>query len=222
MLGDTPMLRQTQRRLSDTGLRVLEVEGVSIVPDRPIETFRRLPDLLESAAVLGAEFLTVASFDGDLERGASELAKVCAMCAPYGLTPVVEFMARSGVASLHDARELVRSPGCERASVLLDMLHFTRTGGTLQDLQSDGGDGIGLLQLCDAPLSPPNDEAALRAESRHRLLPGEGEFPLRSVVRSLPGQLSISVECPSDRYAGCTADERATLAMLATRGVLQQ
>ena len=222
MLGDTGMRRETQRVLDDSGLRVMEVEGVSILPDRTIDAFRQLPDLLESAAALGAQFVTVASFDADAAHTACELARLCEMCAPYQLQPVVEFMARSGVPSIQAAMRLVSAPGYERASVLLDVLHFARSGGTVGELEGIDRDRIGLVQLCDAPLLAPDEEAARRAESRSRLLPGEGALPLVGILDRLPAQVPISVEAPSDCYARCTAEERARLAMQATHAVLRR
>ncbi len=44
---------------------------------------------------------------------------------------------------------------------------------------------ISLVQLCDAPLLAPTDEQTQRAESRNRLLPGEGDLPLKELVSGL-------------------------------------
>ena len=220
MLGDTAMRRDTRQRLSDTGLQVLEVEGVSILAGRAIADLKRLDALLESANVLGARFLTVASFDSDLAHSANELATLCALAAPYGLQPVVEFLARSGVTRLEQAATLVAQPGCERAGILMDVLHLFRTGGSLKDLDGDAVVRIALVQLCDAPRERPAEEAEQRAESRNRRLPGEGELPLTEVLSRLPADMPISVEAPAARLAGLAAAERARLAHAAARHVL--
>ena len=220
LLGDTPMRRDTQQRLSESGLQVLEVEGVSILPGRSLADLKRLGALLESAHVLGARFLTVASFDEDLTHTADELAKLCALTVPYGVQPVVEFLARSGVARLEQAATLVAQPGCERAGIVLDTLHLFRTGGSVADLEGDAIERVALIQLCDAPRERPTDETEQRAESRNRRLPGEGELPLTEVLSRLPTDVPISVESPAARLQGLPASERARLAHAAARRVL--
>lgn len=220
MLGDTPMRRETRQLLSETGLQVLEVEGVSILPGRSVADLKRLDALLESASVLGARFLTVATFATDQTHAADELALICARTAPYGVAPVLEFFARSGAAGLDDAAQLVAQPGCERAGILMDTLHLFRTGGSPADLDCDRANRVTLIQLCDAPREQPRGDAEQRAESRNRRLPGEGELPLREVLSRLPAGLPISVEAPSARLIGVPSSERAQLACAAARRVL--
>jgi len=220
MLGDTPMRRDTRQRLAETGLQVLEVEGVSILPGRSVADLKRLGALLESAQVLGARFLTVASFDTELAHAAEELATLCALTAPYAVQPVVEFLARSGVSRLDQAATLVAQPGCERAGILMDMLHLFRTGGSVTDVEGDAVERVALIQLCDAPRERPTAETEQRAESRNRRLPGEGELPLKEVLSRLPADVPISVESPAARLQGLPAPERARLAYAAARRVL--
>jgi hypothetical protein len=51
MLGETPMLRETEARLRDTGLQVLDIEVLLLTPERNVRDF--LP-VLETGQRLGA------------------------------------------------------------------------------------------------------------------------------------------------------------------------
>jgi sugar phosphate isomerase/epimerase len=95
--------------------------------------------------------------------------------------------------------------------ILLDSLHFQRYGGQFEQLWSLDRDLLTFVQLCDAPLAPPSevpqpaslppgqstDGTDLQLESRAmRLLPGDGELPLRAFLAALPAGIPISVEAP--------------------------
>src|SRR5262245_29561447 len=63
--GNTPMMRETRRRLADTGLRVLDVEVLRIRPDRdPAEALH----ILDAAAELDARYTLVNCNDPDRSR----------------------------------------------------------------------------------------------------------------------------------------------------------
>ena len=219
MLGDTPMLRETRERLADTGLQVLEAEGVSILPGRSIGSFRQLPALIEAAAELSAHYLAVAAFDPNKGTVAEQLAELCELCRPAGLVPVVEFMSRSAVRNLSDALDLVQQPGCESAGVVLDTLHFFRSGGSVADLERADHRRIHLIQLSDASKAPPPSEQDAREESRNRLLPGQGDLPLADVLAAASDVGWISMEVPDSSCAHSPL-EMARQVMLAAQQLL--
>jgi hypothetical protein len=58
VLGDTPMLRETLRRMADTGVSVLDVEFLRFEPEHPVG----IPEgFLEAGARLGAKYVLVMS-----------------------------------------------------------------------------------------------------------------------------------------------------------------
>ena len=131
----------------------------------------------------------------------------------------LEFMPYRGVASFSDAAEVVERADRPNAFILLDALHFERSGSDLTDLRNLDPKLLGTFQICDGPKQPPAD---LVAESRlHRSLPGEGEFALGDMIDALPADLPLGVEVPlyTSRPDKSAAD-RLTALVWSTRNFL--
>jgi sugar phosphate isomerase/epimerase len=206
MIASSPMLEETVRRLDDTGIRVLAVEVVRVDPDTRREDYERA---LESGARLGARYVTVNSYDPDIERACETFAALTADVRPYGLRALIEPIVYTQVSNLDEALYIAgRSGG---GGILLDTLHFQRYGGRLEQLRSLDPHLLSYVQLCDAPLAPPSglprprrlprgqstDGTDLQLESRAmRLLPGDGELPLADILAALPAGIPVSVEAP--------------------------
>ncbi|WP_273842062.1 sugar phosphate isomerase/epimerase family protein [Rubrobacter calidifluminis] len=207
MKQGSPMLEETLRLLKDTGIRVLDVEVLRIGPETTLDDYEHI---LETGALLGARYLTVNSDDPDLERASETFAVLSSNARSYGLRPLIEPIPYTRVSNLKDAIHIARRSG--GGGILLDCLHFQRYGGDLGMLRALDPQLFSYLQLCDAPLSPPTglprpqrlprgqstDGTDLQLESRAlRLLPGEGELPLREILESLPPEMPVSVEAPN-------------------------
>ena len=74
ILGDTPMRRDLQHRLDDTGIKVVDVEFIRLDADAIVTDF--LP-LMETAALLQAKQLLVAGYDSDEARFVARLGELC-------------------------------------------------------------------------------------------------------------------------------------------------
>lgn len=202
----SPMLEETVRRLDDTGVRVLAVEVFRIGPGtRPGE----YEGAFEAGARLGARYATVNSDDPDIERATETFAALVAEAKGYGLRTLIEPIIYTQVSNLDDAIHIAEHSG--GGGILLDTLHFHRYGGKLEQLRSLDPDLLSYVQLCDAPLAPPDglprphklpggqstDGTDLQLESRAmRLLPGDGELPLADFLAALPKEVPVSVEAP--------------------------
>jgi sugar phosphate isomerase/epimerase len=105
--------------------------------------------------------------------------------------------------------------------LLVDALHLARSGTSPKQL---GSARIGYVQICDAPIAGPVDEASLAIEARHRrLLPGHGELPLTDLIEAVAEGVPMSVEVQSDELVRTTSPERrAAMAMAAARQVIAQ
>jgi sugar phosphate isomerase/epimerase len=205
MTAGAPMLEETERRLDDTGVRVLSVEVVRFGPGTRREDYEQA---LEIGARLRARYVTVNVDDPDIERACEAFAALTVDSRAYGLRPLIEPIPYTQVSNLEAIYIAKRSAG---GGILLDTLHFQRYGGHLEQLRSVDRDLLSYVQLCDAPLAPPSsvprpsslprgqstDGSNLQLESRAmRLLPGEGELPLRAFLAALPAEIPISVEAP--------------------------
>jgi sugar phosphate isomerase/epimerase len=207
MLGDTPMLRETRVRLADTGVSVLDVEFLRFEPELPAG----VPEgFLEAGAMLGARYVLVMSAEPLEARTLERFGDLCDRAAQYNLHVCLEFAVYTGVRRLADAARLVRASGKSNASVLVDALHFSRSGGLPSHLAGVETSLLRYAQICDAAPGMPALAPDLIREARTgRLLPGEGVLPLRELVAALPAGIPLAVEAPVSSLARLPAVERA-------------
>jgi sugar phosphate isomerase/epimerase len=209
VLRDGPILRETVRRLADTGVSVLDTEFLRFEPDQPIG----VPEgFLEVSARLGAKNVLVMSAEPDEDRTLERFGELCDRAAGYGLQVCLEFAIYTGVRTLaHAARVIARSKR-PNASILVDALHFSRSGGLPAHITQVDASLVRYAQICDAgPDMPgPRDTPALIREARTgRLLPGEGVLPLSELVAALPDGVPLAIEAPCRATAALPALERA-------------
>ncbi|MDB6002947.1 MAG: endonuclease [Rhizobacter sp.] len=213
MLGeDSAMLREVLARLADTGIAVHDIQGVRLYPDTRVADF--LP-MFEAGARLGARYAVTLSDDPDANRNADRIGEIAALAAPFGIDLVLEFMVYSGIKTLQDANRLLDQSGAANAQVMVDSLHWHRSGGTLLDIAETPAARMPYLQICDAPLATPEGGfEGLRFEAlKQRQFVGEGELPLREFLRAYPGDIAVSVETPvtlwHDRMSNLQIAERS-------------
>ena len=218
MLGDTPMLRETLARLADTGVSVLDVEFLRFEPEAP----NGIPDgFLETGARLGAQYVLVMSTEPLEARTIERFCSLCDCAQQYGLHVCLEFAIYTGVRTLADAARLVKMSGCNNASVLVDALRFSRSGGSPSDIEGIDASLFKYAQICDAVAAIPIEPGDLIREARTgRLLPGEGALPLRDLVAALPAAIPLSIEAPVRATAGLPALERAQRAWRSSHALL--
>ena len=218
-IGDTPMRRETLARLKDTGVRVLDAEILRLKPDTDVAAYQAM---LETAAELGARYVLVAGNDPDEARTADNLAKLCDLAAPLGLTPSIEPMPWTDAKDITQAARILKATGKANAGLLVDPLHFDRAGSSTDELRSMPREYFRYLQFCDGPAERPKDLETLLYQARcERLLPGHGGLDLPGILRALPDDLPISIEAPMDSWAKTAkATERAQKLREATLAVL--
>jgi sugar phosphate isomerase/epimerase len=208
-LHEGPMLRETLARLADTGVSVLDTEFLRFEPEHPIG----IPDgFLEVSARLGAKHVLVMSAEPEEARTLERFGELCDRAAQYGLTVGLEFAIYTGVRTLAQAADVIARAKRPNASIIIDALHFSRSGGLPAHVRQVDPSLFRYAQICDAgPDMPgPSDTPALVREARTgRLLPGEGVLPLKELVAALPAQLPLAIEAPCRATADLPALERA-------------
>jgi sugar phosphate isomerase/epimerase len=221
ILGDGPLLRETLGRLADTGVSVLDTEFLRFEPETPVG----VPEgFLEVSARLGAQNVLVMSAEPDEGRTVERFGELCDRAAPYGLAVCLEFAIYTGVRTLAHAAQVVVRARRPNAYVLVDALHFSRSGGVPADVAGVDPALLRYTQICDAsPAIPrPDDTPALIREARTgRLLPGEGALPLRELVAAFPAATPIAIEAPCRATADLPAGERARRAHRALTTLLE-
>ena len=218
MLGDTPVMRETLARLAHTGVSVLDVEFLRFEP----EIEEGIPEgFLESAARLGAQHVLVMSAEPLEARTMERFCDLCERARRFGLGVCLEFAIYTGVRTLADAVRVVKNSGFDNASVLIDALHFSRSGGWPSDIAAIDASLFKYAQICDAAAVIPTEPRDLIPEARTgRLLPGEGALPLSDLVAALPASIPLAIEAPVRATAGLPALERAQRAWRAMQALL--
>jgi sugar phosphate isomerase/epimerase len=221
VLRDGPTLRETLLRLKDTGITVLDTEFLRFEVGEPVG----IPEgFLEVSARLGATHVLVMSAEPEEARTLERFGELCDRAAPYGLGVGLEFAVYTGVRTLAQAAHVVAESKRANASVVVDALHFSRSGGLPAHLREVDPSLFRYAQICDAgPDMPcPTDTPALIREARTgRLLPGEGGLPLAELVAALPEGVPLAVEAPCRATADLPAVERARRAYRALAALLQ-
>jgi sugar phosphate isomerase/epimerase len=222
ILSDGPLLRETLRRLADTGVSVLDTEFLRFEP----ENSTGIPDgFLEVSARLGARNVLVMSAEPEESRTLDRFCELCDRAAGYGLQVCLEFAIYTGVRTLAHAAQVVARSKRSNASVLIDALHFSRSGGLPAHVAQADPALLRYAQICDAgPDMPgPGDTSAFIREARTgRLLPGEGVLPLAELVAALPDTAPLAIEAPCRATAGLPAAERAKRAYQALSALLEE
>src|SRR6266540_4965047 len=202
ILSDGPLLRETLLRLADTGVSVLDTEFLRFEPEHPVG----VPEgFLEVSARLGARNVLVMSAEPEEARTVERFSELCDRAAQYSLHVGLEFAIYTGVRTLAHAAHVIARSKRSNASVLVDALHFSRSGGIPAHIASVDRSLFRYAQICDAdPDMPgPNDTPALIREARTgRLLPGDGVLPLKELVAALPDTVPLAVEAPCRATAG--------------------
>jgi len=215
LCDDPALLRETQARLRDTGVGVLDIDIIRLREDTDPAAFR---PMLEAGAGLGAVGVLVAADDADFGRLAANFAALCALAAPSGLSINIEFMPWTAVPDLAAAVRLLRAVDQPNAGILVDTLHVDRSDTPIADLASLPLAWLHYMQICDAPAEKPASvEAMIHCARAERLFPGEGGLDLRAMLDALPRDLPISVEVPRETMARTVgAEQRAAMALKAT------
>jgi sugar phosphate isomerase/epimerase len=195
LMSDRAMLRETQRRIKDTGVRVLDVEIIRIDGVSNVELW--LP-MIEASAELGARTIVVAGDDPDEARMTEMYGLICDAAAPYGLTVNLEFTPWTALNNATAASRVVTEAARRNGEMLIDLIHVARSSTALTDLAAIDSARMSYFQICDAPADIPTSREGLQFTARQaRLLPGEGGIDVAGMVNALPEDLIVSVEVPN-------------------------
>ncbi|ACB33485.1 Xylose isomerase domain protein TIM barrel [Leptothrix cholodnii SP-6] len=199
LMDDAVMLRETLAAIADTGVKVFDLEVVRIGAAFDVRDFQRF---IEIGAQIGAAHILVAGDDPDEARLTASYAALCDAAAPFGLSADLEFMPWTAVPNLRSAKRIVGAAARPNGGVLVDALHFARSGSRLDELDDIPRAWLHYAQICDGAVPGPDTVEGLIHDARcERLLPGEGGIDLRALFARLPADLPVSIEVPSDSRA---------------------
>lgn len=201
LVADPALVKATRAAMAECGVRAGQAEGFLIVPG--IEVADDEP-WLDIAAELGAPAVNACVLEPDRSRALEQFAQLAQLAASRSLNVMVEFLPMMlDPANLAQALAFVADSGAANGRIMLDSMHFYRSGGRTEDLAASDLSRIGYVQLCDVAMpqqAAGSPEQALQAygeEARHhRLCPGEGDLPLARFLAALPRDLTVGLELP--------------------------
>ena len=220
LVADADLRKQTLKRLSDTGVKVADIEILRLKPETVVSDFARV---LEVGAEFGASDVLVAGNDPDEARLTDNFAALCDLAKPFNLFPHLEFMPWTNARDLTQAKRIVENANRENGCLLVDAFHFNRSRSNLADLASVPAERMHYAQLCDVAGPVPDDmDEILRQARNERRFPGDGECDLIGLLRALPPHLILSLEIPTRQLLeqGVSALDRATMAIEKARALL--
>jgi sugar phosphate isomerase/epimerase len=219
-LKDDPALRREMvAAMRDRGVSLSLGEGFAVRPGTDVRDRARELDIM---AELGARCLGGVGMEPDSARLIDQFAALVEMAEARGLKVTIEFAPVLPVANLDQALALVAAVNRPDFRVLVDAMHFFRSGGDAAALAALDPDLIGYAQLCDAPLVATEPDY-MREATFERRAPGAGELPLAAFVAALPDHVVISLEVPmlAAAEAGVSPLDRLRPAVEAARRLIE-
>jgi sugar phosphate isomerase/epimerase len=205
LMHDRAMMRETQAALADTGLRVLDIEFVRITPAIDVAG---LEPFVAAGAELGAKHIITAPYDPDLARLADRLGSINDLATRHGLSAVLEFFPWTVVPDLGTAVRVVEAAGQAEIGILVDTLHFNRSGSTVEELDRLPALRLPFVHVCDALVQESyTTEELLHAGRAERLPPGEGAIDIRGILAHMPQDTPIALEVPMTAMAAAEGAE---------------
>ena len=188
---DKALQRAVGEALKERGVAIGLVEGVTIMPENRADDHAVNLDML---AGLGAKAICTVSIDRDLPRTLTQFNRLSEMAAERGMFVTTEVGAMA-MKDLPTTLEAIRQIAHPAFKLLIDTMHFFRTGSTVADLAALPPELIGHVQLCDVPM-PAVIEKYMYEAMNERRAPGDGDLPLADVLRHVPEHVVIGIEVP--------------------------
>lgn len=186
--------RAVRTQARDAGVELLDLEVAWIMPGAPDPW---LCELVDIAAELGARNLLCVSSDPDMAATTAKFQAMVDAAKGTGVRVNLEFGIFTEVKTLAMARRILDAVEGEAKALLVDTLHWARSGGTAEDLAAIPREWLSYCQPCDAPADGPdtsNFDAIIDDAINRRMPLGLGGLPLAAMVDALPDVLPMAIE----------------------------
>jgi len=225
---------QMVRQASDHGVRINWIDAVTgWLPVRYPPRSPELKDFLdhhidtafEMASELGAEsLLAIGCFDHgavDRRHQVECFGELCNRAADHDLRVGLEFIPMWGIPTLRAALEIVEAVNASNGGLVFDTWHFFRSDPDMELLGAIPEAKTFAVQMADASWQISGN--LLEDCLAHRRLPGEGEFPLGSLIARLAGMgiTDFGPEIFSAALDELSAGKAAALCAQSTRKLLE-
>jgi sugar phosphate isomerase/epimerase len=219
-LKDDALRRELRAAMDDRGVTISLGDGFLVLPNADMGSFAGDLDVL---AELDVPWINVVSLDPDLNRSFDQFAALTEVAAQRGIKAAVEPVPGLAICDLRTAVAALEHVGRPDFCLLIDTMHLVRSGAGAADLAALDPGQIGYAQLCDTTLAPRMDNYMEEA-MYERMVPGEGELPLRDILSALPADVVIELEVPGRSLAldGVSPIDRLRPCVEAARRLLSE
>jgi len=191
---DPNLVSDVVKALDEYDMSVLDVELIRTDPHTNAADWRAF---VEVSAEMGARHIVTQVPEPDRGRAVERFHEICDLAALHRMTVDLEFIPWSATKDLAAAVEIVTRAGRPNGAILIDTLHFARSGSSVQHLANLSRGLFNFVQLCDArtPTSTA-DEDLIRVARSDREAPGTADIDLRPIMEALPS-VPYSLEVPN-------------------------
>jgi sugar phosphate isomerase/epimerase len=181
-------LDELRSALAASGLKVVSVialhswiTGEGVAHERALAECRRR---MAQAAALGSPYIVASPPQEvvDLKQGSRRFAELQDLGNELGVLPSMEFLGFvDGVKNVASAWTIASGAGRGRATVVADVFHMMRGGGSIDDLLTLKGEELACFHINDLPREPD----PLRQKDEDRVMVGDGIADLPRVIANL-------------------------------------
>jgi sugar phosphate isomerase/epimerase len=219
---------QLHATLDEHGQQVVEFEalrGWASRGDAHLTCLQHLDVIDAMAEAFGPahHVQVIGPYEGSVDDAAEGFAMVCDRLAQSGMRAALEYFPEmSNIPNVDAAWEIVQLAGRSNGGLCVDSWHHFRTGDTFEQLARIPGDRIVGVQINDGPRHRVVPDYYTDC-TNYRLIPGEGDFDLVGLVRTLDAagvDVPFEVEVISLDLDRLPAGEAAQRMADGTRAVL--
>jgi sugar phosphate isomerase/epimerase len=171
----------------------------------------------------GHHVQVIGPYAGTLDDAAEAFAGVCDRAAAHGLAAAIEFLPEmSNIPDAATAMQIVTRAGRANGGICLDCWHHFRGANDDDMLRAIPAEAIFAVQFDDGPRQRVDPDYYTDC-TRHREIPGDGDFDLAGFLRlvsEMGVRLPLSVEVMSVGLGERPASEIARLLADTTRAVV--
>ncbi len=198
-------MAELKSALRDAGLAVVSMIALGGWITAEGEEYARVLDecrrRMDQAAALGSPYIVASPPDGvvDLAHAARRYAELLRLGRQAGVKPSMEFLGFvAGIKDVASAKTIADGANDPDATVVADVFHMIRGGGSVDDLLTLKGDRLANFHVNDVPATPD----PLTQTDADRVMPGEGIADLPRVFANLRtigyrGPLSLELFNPT-------------------------
>jgi len=219
---DTALRRDLIAAMHEHGVSISVGEGLCVYADRDVRDYSSDLDIMSELGVKGINTVTL---DDDLGRSFDQFGLLAEMVAARGMETTIELAPYLPVGTLEKALAAIRHVGRPDFRLLIDVMHFVRSGSGPEDILALDPVIIGYVQLSDTRIGAEYEYESYIAESLYeRMVPGTGELGVPELLKVLPRDRVFGIEVPllSEAKAGIGPRERLGKCVDAVRGLFEK